>query len=164
MRVFKQGDTRRLFLCSLPLPSFDHYYVVHRIPCADLSLPEHPPSTSRFVPSSSPICCFVSTTTTKKHGRESCHKKIQQPETDDVNSTTSFTTEKHNIQTAIIMTATAAAAGDNQCEVVLVGCGAPKRGMGWYVLNGCPKNGGGGRTNICEHPPVVLHCCLSFGS
>jgi hypothetical protein len=25
-----------------------------------------------------------------------------------------------------------AEAGDNQCEVVLVGCGAPKRGMGWY--------------------------------
>lgn len=25
-----------------------------------------------------------------------------------------------------------AAAGDGQCEVVLVGCGAPKRGMGWY--------------------------------
>ena len=22
--------------------------------------------------------------------------------------------------------------GDKQCEVVLVGCGAPKRGMGWY--------------------------------
>jgi hypothetical protein len=21
---------------------------------------------------------------------------------------------------------------DNQCEVVLVGCGAPNRGMGWY--------------------------------
>jgi hypothetical protein len=25
-----------------------------------------------------------------------------------------------------------AEAGDKQCEVVLVGCGAPKRGMGWY--------------------------------
>lgn len=25
-----------------------------------------------------------------------------------------------------------AAAGENQCEVVLVGCGAPNRGMGWY--------------------------------
>jgi len=25
-----------------------------------------------------------------------------------------------------------AAAGDKQCEVVLVGCGAPMRGMGWY--------------------------------
>ena len=25
-----------------------------------------------------------------------------------------------------------AEAGDGQCEVVLVGCGAPKRGMGWY--------------------------------
>mmetsp|Transcript_835 Transcript_835/g.1951 ORF Transcript_835/g.1951 Transcript_835/m.1951 type:complete len:369 (-) Transcript_835:108-1214(-) len=25
-----------------------------------------------------------------------------------------------------------AAAGDKQCEVVLVGCGCPKRGMGWY--------------------------------
>lgn len=25
-----------------------------------------------------------------------------------------------------------AAAGENQCEVVLVGCGTPKRGMGWY--------------------------------
>jgi hypothetical protein len=25
-----------------------------------------------------------------------------------------------------------AAAGENQCEVVLVGCGAPKAGMGWY--------------------------------
>jgi predicted dehydrogenase len=25
-----------------------------------------------------------------------------------------------------------AAAGDGQCEVVLVGCGCPKRGMGWY--------------------------------
>jgi hypothetical protein len=25
-----------------------------------------------------------------------------------------------------------ATAGENQCEVVLVGCGAPKRGMGWY--------------------------------
>jgi len=25
-----------------------------------------------------------------------------------------------------------AAAGENQCEVVLVGCGAPMRGMGWY--------------------------------
>ena len=25
-----------------------------------------------------------------------------------------------------------ATAGDGQCEVVLVGCGAPKRGMGWY--------------------------------
>ena len=22
--------------------------------------------------------------------------------------------------------------GDKQCEVVLVGCGAPNRGMGWY--------------------------------
>eukprot|EP00529_Nitzschia_sp_RCC80_P031678 CAMPEP_0113458160 /NCGR_PEP_ID=MMETSP0014_2-20120614/9779_1 /TAXON_ID=2857 /ORGANISM="Nitzschia sp." /LENGTH=367 /DNA_ID=CAMNT_0000349675 /DNA_START=111 /DNA_END=1214 /DNA_ORIENTATION=- /assembly_acc=CAM_ASM_000159 len=37
-----------------------------------------------------------------------------------------------------------AAAGDNQCEVVLVGCGAPKRGMGWYhgvqMLKGkCPS-------------------------
>merc|ERR1719384_1566427 len=27
---------------------------------------------------------------------------------------------------------TTAAAGENQCEVVLVGCGCPKRGMGWY--------------------------------
>jgi len=25
-----------------------------------------------------------------------------------------------------------ATAGDGQCEVVLVGCGAPLRGMGWY--------------------------------
>ena len=37
-----------------------------------------------------------------------------------------------------------AAAGDNQCEVVLVGCGAPKRGMGWYhavqmLKNKCPS-------------------------
>jgi hypothetical protein len=37
-----------------------------------------------------------------------------------------------------------AAAGDNQCEVVLVGCGAPKRGMGWYhavqmIKNKCPS-------------------------
>lgn len=37
-----------------------------------------------------------------------------------------------------------AAAGDGQCEVVLVGCGAPKRGMGWYhaeqmIKNKCPS-------------------------
>ena len=32
----------------------------------------------------------------------------------------------------IAAAATAAAAGDKQCEVVLVGCGAPMRGMGWY--------------------------------
>ena len=37
-----------------------------------------------------------------------------------------------------------AAAGDNQCEVVLVGCGAPKRGMGWYhavqmIKGKCPS-------------------------
>ena len=37
-----------------------------------------------------------------------------------------------------------ATAGDNQCEVVLVGCGAPSRGMGWYhaeqMLKGkCPS-------------------------
>jgi len=25
-----------------------------------------------------------------------------------------------------------ATAGDKQCEVILVGCGAPNRGMGWY--------------------------------
>lgn len=36
-----------------------------------------------------------------------------------------------------------AAAGDGQCEVVLVGCGCPKRGMGWYhaeqmVKDKCP--------------------------
>lgn len=38
----------------------------------------------------------------------------------------------------------AATPGPNQCEVVLVGCGAPKRGMGWYhaeqMLKGkCPS-------------------------
>jgi predicted dehydrogenase len=37
-----------------------------------------------------------------------------------------------------------AEAGDGQCEVVLVGCGAPKRGMGWYhaeqlMKNKCPS-------------------------
>lgn len=37
-----------------------------------------------------------------------------------------------------------AAAGENQCEVVLVGCGAPKRGMGWYhavqmIKGKCPS-------------------------
>jgi predicted dehydrogenase len=37
-----------------------------------------------------------------------------------------------------------ATAGDGQCEVVLVGCGAPKRGMGWYhaeqlMKNKCPS-------------------------
>ncbi|KAG7343279.1 hypothetical protein IV203_021224 [Nitzschia inconspicua] len=37
-----------------------------------------------------------------------------------------------------------AVAGDNQCEVVLVGCGAPKRGMGWYhavqmIKGKCPS-------------------------
>jgi hypothetical protein len=37
-----------------------------------------------------------------------------------------------------------ASAGDNQCEVVLVGCGAPKRGMGWYhavqmIKGKCPS-------------------------
>jgi hypothetical protein len=37
-----------------------------------------------------------------------------------------------------------AAAGDGQCEVVLVGCGAPKRGMGWYhaeqmIKGKCPS-------------------------
>ena len=37
-----------------------------------------------------------------------------------------------------------AAAGEKQCEVVLVGCGAPKRGMGWYhavqmIKNKCPS-------------------------
>eukprot|EP00339_Tiarina_fusa_P023285 CAMPEP_0117011164 /NCGR_PEP_ID=MMETSP0472-20121206/9654_1 /TAXON_ID=693140 ORGANISM="Tiarina fusus, Strain LIS" /NCGR_SAMPLE_ID=MMETSP0472 /ASSEMBLY_ACC=CAM_ASM_000603 /LENGTH=368 /DNA_ID=CAMNT_0004713879 /DNA_START=37 /DNA_END=1143 /DNA_ORIENTATION=+ len=37
-----------------------------------------------------------------------------------------------------------AAAGDNQCEVVLVGCGLPKRGMGWYhavqmIKKKCPS-------------------------
>lgn len=37
-----------------------------------------------------------------------------------------------------------AAAEDGQCEVVLVGCGAPSRGMGWYhaeqMLKGkCPS-------------------------
>jgi predicted dehydrogenase len=37
-----------------------------------------------------------------------------------------------------------AAAGENQCEVVLVGCGAPNRGMGWYhaeqmLKNQCPS-------------------------
>lgn len=39
---------------------------------------------------------------------------------------------------------TTAQAGENQCEVVLVGCGAPSRGMGWYhaeqMLKGkCPS-------------------------
>jgi len=39
---------------------------------------------------------------------------------------------------------TTAAAGDNQCEVVLVGCGCPKRGMGWYhavqmIKGKCPS-------------------------
>jgi hypothetical protein len=43
--------------------------------------------------------------------------------------------------TNLIMVATP---GDKQCEVVLVGCGAPKRGMGWYhavqMLKGkCPS-------------------------
>lgn len=38
-----------------------------------------------------------------------------------------------------------ATAGDNQCEVVLVGCGAPKRGMGWYhavqmIKGKCPSS------------------------
>lgn len=33
---------------------------------------------------------------------------------------------------------------DNQCEVVLIGCGAPLRGMGWYhavqlLGNECPS-------------------------
>jgi hypothetical protein len=37
-----------------------------------------------------------------------------------------------------------AAAGEKQCEVVLVGCGAPGRGMGWYhaeqmLKNKCPS-------------------------
>ena len=37
-----------------------------------------------------------------------------------------------------------ATAGDKQCEVVLVGCGAPKRGMGWYhavqmIKGKCPS-------------------------
>jgi predicted dehydrogenase len=37
-----------------------------------------------------------------------------------------------------------AAAGENQCEVVLVGCGAPNRGMGWYhavqmIKGKCPS-------------------------
>ena len=37
-----------------------------------------------------------------------------------------------------------AQAGDKQCEVVLVGCGAPGRGMGWYhaeqlLKNQCPS-------------------------
>lgn len=37
-----------------------------------------------------------------------------------------------------------AEAGENQCEVVLVGCGAPNRGMGWYhaeqmLKNHCPS-------------------------
>lgn len=37
-----------------------------------------------------------------------------------------------------------AAAGEGQCEVVLVGCGAPLRGMGWYhgeqmLKNKCPS-------------------------
>jgi len=37
-----------------------------------------------------------------------------------------------------------AAAGDKQCEVVLVGCGAPMRGMGWYhgvqmIKDKCPS-------------------------
>ncbi|CAJ1955155.1 unnamed protein product [Cylindrotheca closterium] len=37
-----------------------------------------------------------------------------------------------------------AEAGDKQCEVVLVGCGAPMRGMGWYhavqmLKNKCPS-------------------------
>ena len=37
-----------------------------------------------------------------------------------------------------------AEAGEKQCEVVLVGCGAPKRGMGWYhavqmLNNKCPS-------------------------
>jgi hypothetical protein len=30
-------------------------------------------------------------------------------------------------------------AGDTQCEVVLVGCGAPNRGMGWYASKKHPK-------------------------
>jgi len=34
--------------------------------------------------------------------------------------------------------------GPDQCEVVLVGCGAPSRGMGWYhaeqmLKNKCPS-------------------------
>jgi hypothetical protein len=33
---------------------------------------------------------------------------------------------------AISSTALAAAATKDQAEVVLVGCGAPNRGMGWY--------------------------------
>eukprot|EP00538_Stauroneis_constricta_P002834 CAMPEP_0119545612 /NCGR_PEP_ID=MMETSP1352-20130426/314_1 /TAXON_ID=265584 /ORGANISM="Stauroneis constricta, Strain CCMP1120" /LENGTH=258 /DNA_ID=CAMNT_0007590185 /DNA_START=111 /DNA_END=884 /DNA_ORIENTATION=- len=37
-----------------------------------------------------------------------------------------------------------ATAGDKQCEVVLVGCGTPKRGMGWYhavqmIKGKCPS-------------------------
>jgi hypothetical protein len=45
------------------------------------------------------------------------------------------------INISIIMVATA---GDKQCEVVLVGCGLPGRGMGWYhaeqLLKGqCPS-------------------------
>ena len=57
-----------------------------------------------------------------------------------------------------------AAAGEGQCEVVLVGCGAPKRGMGWYhaeqlMKDKCPSAKlcfivepwflGGGKAWIC---------------
>jgi hypothetical protein len=38
----------------------------------------------------------------------------------------------------------APAVSENQCEVVLIGCGAPLRGMGWYhakqlLLGECPS-------------------------
>jgi hypothetical protein len=39
--------------------------------------------------------------------------------------------ENETTKSSLISNANAAA-GDKQCEVVLVGCGAPKRGMGWY--------------------------------
>ena len=58
-----------------------------------------------------------------------------------------------------------AAAGDNQCEVVLVGCGAPKRGMGWYhavqmLKDKCPS------AKLCFIvEPWFMgpgKCCVSF--
>ena len=44
-----------------------------------------------------------------------------------INSSRELITLQHKTNSKMV-----AEAGDGQCEVVLVGCGAPKRGMGWY--------------------------------
>jgi hypothetical protein len=40
----------------------------------------------------------------------------------------------HLPDTLAVLSMSSVVVGDTQCEVVLVGCGAPNRGMGWYEI------------------------------